>query len=656
MHFGTDGIRAKEDYFTEDFLLKFASALFLKFGKVRVFIGRDTRSSGYRIARRLGEELRLYGIDVYDGGVLPTPALAFLCALKGCDVGIMVSASHNGPEYNGIKLFKGNGAKIDKSVEKDLENLFLSPVCPIRGRQGNYYEVGKEEYIAFFKENFGEDIVGAKVLIDCCYGATAYLASTIFETLGCQVEGLHNSWDGDKINVECGATNLEKLIKEEKKNNYDISFAYDGDGDRVMVVKNGRVYNGDHVVYAYANYLDALGRLGKRGVVGTLTSNLGLEKALESKGIMLYRAQVGDRQVFEEMVKNELIVGGESSGHVIFREYTNTGDGILTSVIACIMDAKMGLEKLVDMVDYPQEETFVECGEKEKEVFRASSTIKERIKELTNRDVRIVVRPSGTEPKIRIRVESERYERAREIASEIKNLIISVIKENKEKGNEDVISDTQNTIFSGANYEEYTKNGVVILSPETTFIEKGVKIGGGSVIYPFNVIRGRTQIGRGVTIYSYSDLTDVKIGDGSDVRSTYALQVEIGKNSTIGPFATLRKGAVIGDGCRIGDYVEVKNSNLGNGVKASHLSYIGDASVGDGTNVGCGTVFANYNGKIKRKTEVGSNVFIGCNSNLIAPLRIGDNCYIAGGSTITEDVPSDKFVISRGDQKVIDKR
>ena len=657
MYFGTDGIRAKDNFFTEDFLEKFAFALYSKFGATKMCIGRDTRVSGGHIAGILGGYLIKYGVKIFDCGILPTPALAFLTKRNNCEVGIMISASHNPPEYNGIKLFSGKGAKISEKVEKGLEELISRPLGPKMGREGKICLADSSEYeeelIALFKGK----LEGMRLLIDACYGATAGIAKRVFKGLGCKVDSINDERKGEYINVKCGATDLTQILEGEKRGKYDLAFAYDGDGDRVICVKGGKIYNGDHICYAYSRYLEEKNDLNPRVVVGTLTSNLGIERALENRNIDFVRANVGDRQVYEKMQERGAKIGGESSGHVIFKEYGETGDGILTSIIACIMEKERGLESLIDMVDYPLEERWVYAEEKEKDLFLESDLIKNRLKEIEDDNVRVVVRASGTEPKIRILVEGERYETAREKCEEIVQLINSIIYKNTKKENTKPINlVTQNTIFDKSNYEYYISQGVTIISPETTFIEEGVQIGEGSVIYPFNVIRGKTKIGKRVTIYSYCDLTDTIIGDGSDVRFSYSMQAEIGENATIGPFATLRKGAKIGNGCRIGDYVEIKNSVLGDGVKAAHLSYVGDATIGAKTNVGCGTVFANYNGKVKRKTEVGEGVFIGCNANLIAPLKIGDNSYIAGGATITEDVPKDKFVIARVCQKVVDKR
>lgn len=198
--------------------------------------------------------------------------------------------------------------------------------------------------------------------------------------------------------------------------------------------------------------------------------------------------------------------------------------------------------------------------------------------------------------------------------------------------------------------EKHREAGVRIIDPENTYIDDRTKIGSGTVIHPYCFLRGSCDIGCDVILYPFNDIEDTEIGNGADVRSSFIVGAKIGAKTTVGPFATLRRGAEIGKGCRVGDYVEIKKATLADGVKVAHLAYIGDAEVGANTNVGCGTVFANYNGKIKQRTVVGKNAFLGANTNLVAPLKIGDGAYIAAGSTVTDDVPTELLCIARSRQ------
>lgn len=202
---------------------------------------------------------------------------------------------------------------------------------------------------------------------------------------------------------------------------------------------------------------------------------------------------------------------------------------------------------------------------------------------------------------------------------------------------------------------KHTNNNVVIYDPSTTYIDLDVIIESGAIIHPMVNLSGHTHIGKNVVVFSFCDLIDTIVGDDTDIRSTYALEASIGKNCTVGPFTTLRKGAEIGNYCRVGDYVEVKNSVIAENVKMAHLAYVGDSEVGENTNVGCGSVFANYNGKIKNRCKVGKNVFIGANTNLVAPVVVNDNAFIAAGSTVTHDIPEGNFCIARSRQVLKDK-
>lgn len=200
--------------------------------------------------------------------------------------------------------------------------------------------------------------------------------------------------------------------------------------------------------------------------------------------------------------------------------------------------------------------------------------------------------------------------------------------------------------------ERHFDNGVRLIDPASCYIDERVEIAAGATIYPMCYLRGKTKIAKNAVVYSYCDLTDTVVGEGTDIRATYAVSAKIGKKATVGPYACLRKGAIIGDNCRVGDFVEIKNSTLENDVKAAHLAYVGDSYVGENTNIGCGVIFANYDGKVKRSVIVGKDVFIGCNTNLIAPLEVEDNAYIAAGSTVTQNVPGNSLCIARARQVV----
>ncbi len=647
--FGTDGIRDKHDFFNDDFLSKFCSAIYKKYGKTKIVIGRDTRLSGKRIADALILYLSGYAISVFDAGVVPTGTLAFLTRTYGATVGIMVTASHNPPEYNGLKLFNALGAKISRGDEQDIEKLIfekIEPVCEARGGK----KIGFETYVQYLKDIASNRLEGLKVVLDCCHGATTALAERLFKECGASVKVVWGDADGARVNVNCGATEVKGFLEYLSKESYDVAFSYDGDGDRVIAVKDGEVLNGDRILYVLSSYYALKGEKPAR-VVGTVTSNMGLEKALENGGVELVRADVGDLNVYEKMMECGATLGSENSGHVILKEYGSTGDGVLTSIVLAVIEKEVGVSRFSDMLEYPSKEESVLLTPEEKSFLKDGKYVKELIEEHSSKSVRVVVRLSGTEPKLRILAEAEGYERVLEMVSSIKKKIVCILKnmQNEEPKNQNM--DTQNEEVNDLNCSKYT-----ILDPLHTFIEDTVIIEEGVVVHPFTVVRGNSVLKKNSVVYSFSDVTDTVVGEGATVRSSYALGAVIGARSTVGPFATLRKDAVIGEDCRVGDYVEIKNATLGDGVKAAHLSYVGDATVGSGTNVGCGTVFANYNGKLKRRSQVGERVFIGCNANIIAPVNVGSDAFIAGGTTVTEDVPDGAFTIARVSQVTVPRK
>ncbi len=644
-YFGTDGIRAKAEFFSERFLAQFCSALYLKYGACKIVLGRDTRVSGESISNYLKDMLCAYGFNVFFAGIVPTGTLAFLTRTYCCDLGVMVTASHNPSDYNGLKLFNARGAKISKQEESEIENLFLAPIAPKKAFK-NDREIGIESYVQYVKGIVGEKLRELNVVLDCAYGATSFIAERIFKECGAVVDVLNGDANGIKINENCGATHITALIKYLEGKKYDVAFSYDGDGDRVIAVKEGKVINGDGILYVLSRYLQLNGSMKPYRVIGTVTSNLGLEKALENNGITLIRSDVGDLNVYEKMCTNHVVLGGESSGHVILKDYGETGDGIITSIMLSLVEKEMGINALFDMLEYPSIEENLTVTKEERAFIVDSGLCLKVVDEFSSSGLRVVVRLSGTEEKLRILVEGEVYERVLETLAKIKMFVLGKLHNIDIKDTKIDKKVTQNDkLLNNEFKKDYT-----VIDETLTFLDKDVIIESGAVIHPFTVIKGKSVIGKNAVIYPFCDLTDTVVGDGATVRSSYALGAIIGARTSVGPFATLRKDAVIGEDCRIGDYVEIKNATLGNGVKAAHLSYVGDAVIGEKTNVGCGTVFANFNGKVKRRSEVGERVFIGCNANVIAPVTIGNDVFIAGGTTVTENVPDGHFAIARIEQ------
>ena len=652
-YFGTDGIRGNENTFTVDFLEKIAWAVVARYGRISVVIGRDTRRSGERIANTLAAAWSSCGLRVIDAGMIPTPVLAYLTRSYGAGIGVMISASHNPPEYNGVKFFSRDGAKITTDEESDLEAAIDAATPPERER-GEVLKVdGSDEYCAHFAARVAPSVKGMRVLLDVANGAVSAIAEKLYSYLGAVPTVINSETDGERINVGCGATHPEVLVEAMKKGDHDIGFTFDGDGDRVMCVKNGKLYDGDAMMYVAARYFAEKGVLSPPAAVGTVMTNMGTELSLKRNGITFRRTPVGDKYVSEAMIEEGALIGGEASGHIIFRAYQNTGDGLLTSLIMCVVERERGLENLDDRVEYPSASCNIDTDAEGIKRFD-DAEVKEFIeKARAEFQGRIIARASGTEPKIRLMAEAERYEKAREVMEKVRDFVDAYVNQkNQNKATENNISGYLNDEKRKRILAALTAGGVRVADPATTYIDEECVIGAGTVVYPMCVLQGKCVIGENVKIYSFTDITDTVVGDNSDLRSVYAIGATIGARTTVGPFACLRKGAVIGDGCRVGDFVEVKNSVLADGVKAAHLAYIGDAEVGERTNVGCGTVFANYNGSVKQTTRVGKEVFIGCNANLIAPVEVGDGAYIAGGSTVTENVPPEALCIARSRQTV----
>jgi len=421
-HFGTDGIRGKEEIFTEEYLTKIASGL-VSIGIKKVIFGRDPRTSGPRMEKTMAAVLARYGVEVLLAGMIPTPVLSFLTKFYGCDCGVMLSASHNPPEYNGVKLFSSTGSKASEETELAVEKYIDEGGKLPAAEDGSITSVdGAENYINYVLGCLKPDLRGLKVALDTANGATSVIAPQIFERAGAIVRAFNTETDGININNNCGATVPATLLKIVESGDYDIGFTYDGDGDRVMCVSGGKIFNGDHIMYVHCKSMKEKGTLVDNVMVGTVMSNLGTEKACENHGIKLIRTSVGDKCVYREMEKHGYNVGGEESGHLIFTDYMPTGDGILSSVLTAVLDKVKPIKELDDIVEYPSVSDFILCGKEEVEKFKTNPELKRYLSNIDS-EYRTVIRPSGTEPKIRILVEAESSEKARAKCAEIKKFI-----------------------------------------------------------------------------------------------------------------------------------------------------------------------------------------------------------------------------------------
>ncbi len=421
--FGTDGIRGKVGMdITSDLVLSIGKAISLYFKnqkrgkKPLFFVGRDTRASGDMIEAALCAGITSMGGDVLLGGVLPTPAIAYLTRSLDIDCGVVISASHNPPSDNGIKFFSHKGFKLEDDQEEEIENLIYTKpwedirIDPLSIGRVMLLPDGEERYEGYIRDSAKVSLEGISVAMDCANGSTYKVAPDIFSDLGASVVDINTHPTGFNINVRCGSTDPSLLISLMKSGRFDVGLAFDGDGDRLIAITpEGDVLDGDVLLHIFARYFHQCGTLTNNVVVATVMSNIGLEKSLGEMGIKLIRAKVGDRYVLEEMKKVGAILGGEQSGHIIFLSENTTGDGILSALHLLMIMKETGLalkELRGGMRRYPQILKNVDVRDKKGIVEgKGYDTLLRRVKEEEKKGYRIVIRPSGTESKIRIMAE-----------------------------------------------------------------------------------------------------------------------------------------------------------------------------------------------------------------------------------------------------------
>ena len=399
--------------------------------RLRFVIGRDTRESGTWIEEELARGLTSEGATVVSAGVVPTPAVAYLARTEGFDAGLVISASHNPYEDNGIKVFGGAGTKLTEQLEASVERLVADEAWSVPGAPGR---IERRDLSAHYLEHLelimksAGSLAGSRVVLDCANGATAGIAPAFFRRLGFAVETLGVSPDGRNINLNCGSTHLEGLSAAVVAANARLGVAFDGDGDRALFVDHaGRVVDGDAILLMAALYLKDQGRLPGHAIVATVMSNIGLEIALRNRGIDMVRTAVGDKYVMEEMIKRGLALGGEQSGHIIFSDHLFTGDGLATAlgVLRIMADTGKELEELAGaLVTYPQVLVNVRVREKADymQVPAIADTVK-RVEQGLAGNGRLLVRYSGTEPLLRIMLEGKDDSEIRAWADEIAGVV-----------------------------------------------------------------------------------------------------------------------------------------------------------------------------------------------------------------------------------------
>ena len=438
-YFGTDGVRGKVGTYpiTPDFALKLgwaAGKVLASQGSKMVLIGKDTRISGYMLESALEAGLAAAGLSAAFTGPMPTPAIAYLTRTFRAEAGIVISASHNPYYDNGIKFFSAKGTKLPDEIEEAIEAMLEQPMdCVESAELGKASRINDAagRYIEFCKGTFPAHLglEGYKIVVDCANGATYHIAPNVLRELGAEVIEIGTDPNGLNINEKCGATDVTALQAKVVETKADVGLAYDGDGDRIMMVDHlGNKVDGDQILFIIAREALRSGQL-KGGVVGTLMSNMSLEIALKMLGVPFLRANVGDRYVLEKMVENDWTLGGENSGHIIIADKNTTGDGIVASlaVLAAMAQHKLSLNELASAVKlFPQVLINVRFagGENPLESDAVKSVAADVEKRLEGKG-RILLRKSGTEPLIRVMVECQDAELAQQCAEEIAEVVKS---------------------------------------------------------------------------------------------------------------------------------------------------------------------------------------------------------------------------------------
>lgn len=420
-YFGTDGFRGEANKaLNVEHAYKIGRFLGAYYGrehKCSVVIGKDTRRSGYMFECALTAGLTASGADAYLMHVTTTPSVSYITRTDDFDCGIMISASHNPYFDNGIKLLNGDGEKMEQYVIDEIERYLDGKGAEIPFATGSDigkavdYAAGRNRYIGYLISLATRSFKNMRVGLDCANGSASAIAKNVFDALGAETHVINNTPDGLNINTNCGSTHIEGLQKYVVENHLDVGFAYDGDADRCLAVDSeGKLVDGDKILYVCGKYMKEQGTLVNNTVVTTVMSNFGLYKAFERDGISYEKTAVGDKYVYENMSQNGHCLGGEQSGHIIFSKHATTGDGILTSLklMEVILEKKETLAKLADEVQiYPQ--VLKNVRVKDKEAAQADRDVQAEVQKVSDAlgdTGRILVRPSGTEPLIRVMVEA----------------------------------------------------------------------------------------------------------------------------------------------------------------------------------------------------------------------------------------------------------
>ncbi len=444
-YFGTDGFRGEANVdLTVEHAYQVGRFLAWYYGRnpkdgqrCRVAIGKDTRRSSYMFEYALAAGLTAGGADAYLLHVTTTPSVSYVVRTEEFDCGIMISASHNPYYDNGIKIINGNGEKLEEEVTEKIESYLDGSFGELSLARGGDigrtvdYAAGRNRYIGYLISIATRSFKNKKVALDCANGSASSIAKNVFDALGAETHVIHNSPNGLNINEDCGSTHIEHLCRYVKEQGCDVGFAYDGDADRCLAVdENGRVIDGDCILYICGKYMHENGSLKNKTIVTTVMSNLGLYKAFDKEGISYEKTAVGDKYVYENMQANGNCLGGEQSGHIIFSKHATTGDGILTSLklMEVMLEKKESLARLVaDLEIFPQLLKNVRVKDKQAtQEHPAICAAVEQVSRELGTEGRILLRASGTEPVVRVMVEAS----SKELCESYADKVIEVMKNN----------------------------------------------------------------------------------------------------------------------------------------------------------------------------------------------------------------------------------
>lgn len=436
IYFGTDGIRGVvNEFLTYEIAFKCGNALASTKKHAKIIIGGDTRSSRDYLISALTSGAISAGGKVIDIGICTTPGIAYITKNSDADFGIVISASHNPPQFNGIKIFDSNGIKLSEEKEDELERKFVKTKFESINF-GNYRQEKKltRLYEDYLVSTCNVSLKSLKIIVDASNGGGFQIAPRVFRKLGAKVTAIHCKNLGDKINENCGSTHPEDLARTVKARKADIGFAYDGDADRLIACdEKGNIVDGDSILYILAKYLFNQNKLNSNTIVATVQTNKGIEEELNSIGINVIRTNVGDKYVIEKMNEIGLNLGGEKSGHIILKDNASTGDGILASIklAEILVQTKKKLSALTLKKMYPQCE--IDCIVSNKSFILSHPLLLEKINSVKNTlesQGRLVIRASGTEPKIRIMVETKDKRLAKKYAKELAKIVMKLEEEN----------------------------------------------------------------------------------------------------------------------------------------------------------------------------------------------------------------------------------